>query len=90
MIAIYRATYDEDWQKYFNCLDNATKERAAKKIKKILGFPKKGHPGLRARFFVDEIGRHRIIYRVFGEHEEVKFYFVGNHKEYEKWYKAYF
>ncbi|MEW6294808.1 MAG: hypothetical protein AB1467_00750 [Candidatus Diapherotrites archaeon] len=90
MIAIYKATYDEDWPKYFNDLDNTVKERVAKKIQKILEFPKKRHLGQKAKFFVDEVGQCRILYRVFDETNEVRFYFVGNHKEYEKWYKQYF
>jgi len=90
VIAIYKAGYDEDWPKYFNKLDNTIKERVAKKIKKILEFPKKRHLSQRARFFVDEIGQNRIIYRVLEEGREVRFYFVGNHKEYERWYKQFF
>ena len=90
MIAIYKAGYDEDWPKYFDWLDNTVKERVAKKIIKILEFPKKRHLGQNAKFFVDEIGQHRILYRVFDEADEVRFYFVGDHKEYEKWCKQYF
>ena len=90
MISIYNATYDEDWPEYFNGPDNTLKERVAKKIQKILEFPKKRHLGQKARFFVDEIGQNRIVYRVFDETDEVRFYFVGNHKEYEKWYKSFF
>lgn len=90
MIAIYKATYDENWPEYFNCLDNAIKERVAKKIKKILEFPEKRHLKKGAKFFVDEVGQHRILYRIFEEAKEVRFYFVGNHKEYEKWYTQFF
>ncbi len=90
MICIYAAGFDEDWPKYFGRLEKEAKERIAKKISKILVFPKKRHLGQKARFFVDEAGQHRIIYRVFDESKEVRFYFVGNHKEYEKWYQQYF
>jgi mRNA-degrading endonuclease HigB of HigAB toxin-antitoxin module len=37
-------------------------------------------------FFVDEVGQYRIVYRVLEETKHVRFYFVGTHKEYEKWY----
>ena len=90
MISIHKATYDEAWPKYFDSLDNAIKEQIAKKIGKILEFPKKRHLKKNAKFFVDEIGQHRIVHRVFEENKEVRFYFVGKHKEYEKWYKQYF
>ncbi|MBU1120654.1 MAG: hypothetical protein ABIE23_05925 [archaeon] len=86
---MHKPGFDEDWPEYFNKLDHAVKERAAKKIRKILEFPKKRHLKKGARFFVDEIGQSRIVYRVFEENNEVRFYFIGNHKEYEKWYKQY-
>ncbi|MCD6229313.1 MAG: hypothetical protein J7K00_00735 [Candidatus Diapherotrites archaeon] len=87
---MYQASFDEDWPKYFNKLEHAIKEHAAKKIKKILVSPQKRHLKKGARFFVDEIGQYRLIYRIFEENNEVRFYFIGNHKEYEKWYKHYF
>jgi mRNA-degrading endonuclease RelE of RelBE toxin-antitoxin system len=87
---MYSATFDEDWPHYFGRLENETKERVAKKIKKILAYPKKRHLKQGTSFFVDEIGQYRILYRVFDSQQEVRFYFVGNHKEYEKWYKEAF
>lgn len=91
MSSIYKATFDEDWPKFFGSLDNGIKERVARKIGKILGFPKKRrHLGQGASFFVDDVGQYRILYRVFDGIGEVRFYFVGKHKEYENWYKQYF
>ncbi len=89
MIGIYNASYDAEWPCYFGKLDNAIKERVAKKIKKILEFPEKRHLKKGARFFVGEVNQYRILYRIFEENKEVRFYFVGTHKEYEKWYKQY-
>ena len=68
-------------------LEKETKERVAKKIRKILEFPEKRHLKKGAKFFVAEVGQYRILYRVFKETNEVRFYFVGNDKQYEKWYK---
>lgn len=90
MISIHKPTFDEKWPEYFAKLDDIIKERVAKRIKKLLEFPKKRHLSQKANFFVDEVGQHRILYRVFDETNEVRFYFVGNHKEYEKWYKQFF
>ncbi len=87
---MYKLVFDEDWSKYFNKLDNLIKERTAKKIKKIIEFPQKRHLKKSANYFVDEIGQSRIIYRIFEQQKEVRFYFIGNHKEYEKWYKSFF
>ncbi|HZX20431.1 MAG TPA: hypothetical protein VFF13_05440 [archaeon] len=83
---MYEPTFDPHWKNYYDKLTNELKERVAKKLKKILEFPKKRHMKKSAKFFVDEIGQNRIVYRVFEENNEVRFYFVGNHKEYENWY----
>ena len=83
---MYNAGFDQDWPKYFLPLDKSVKERVAKKIAKILEYPTKRHLK-KSLFFVDEVGQYRIIYRVFDENERVRFYFVGNHKEYERWYR---
>lgn len=86
---MYVGEFDQDWPKYFQRLDGGIKGRAAKKINKILGHPQKRHlKG--ASFFVAEVGQYRIVYRVFEQNERVRFYFVGNHKEYEEWYKQTF
>ena len=87
---MYSAAFHKDWSEYFDKLENILKERVAKKIKKILEHPQKRHLGGQATYFVDEIGQYRIIYMIFEENREVRFYFVGNHKEYEKWYKQFF
>jgi mRNA-degrading endonuclease RelE of RelBE toxin-antitoxin system len=90
VINIYTIKYDEEWKEHFNKLDHESKIRIVKKIKKILEFPKKRHLGGKAKFFVDEVGQNRILYRIFEENNEVRFYFVGKHKNYEKWYKKFF
>lgn len=87
---MYTAEFDEEWPKYFQQLDNETKERAANKIKTILAFPQKRHLKKAAKFFVGEIGQYRIVYRIFEKDKKVRFYFIGKHKEYERWYGQFF
>ena len=87
MIDMHYAEFDQDWPRYFQLLDRNIKERISKKIAKILVYPTKRHLK-KSPFFVDEIGQYRIIYRIFEENKKVRFYFVGTHKEYEKWYKG--
>jgi mRNA-degrading endonuclease RelE of RelBE toxin-antitoxin system len=86
---MYEAEFDQDWPGYFQPLANDIKERIAKKIRKVLEYPQRRHLK-EASFFVDEVGQYRIVYRVFEENKRVRFYFVGSHKEYEKWYKQAF
>ncbi len=85
MINTYEAEYDQEWSKYFQLLDESIKERIAKKVGKILTYPTKKHLK-KSSFFVDEVGQYRIVYMVFEENQHVRFFFVGDHKEYEKWY----
>ena len=87
---MYKSTFHQDWPKYFDNLDNQIKERITKKIQKIVEHPQKRHLTGNAKFFVTEIGQYRLVYMIFEHNKEVRFFFVGNHKEYEKWYKAYF
>jgi len=83
---MYTAIYDRDWPAYFNCLDNETRNRVIKKIEKLLEYPYKRHLRGKAKYFVDEVGQYRIAYDVFENAKEVHFYFVGKHKDYEKFY----
>jgi len=87
---MYKAEFDEDWTAHFQRLDNEMKERTARKIGKILAHPQKRHLKKGADFFVSEIGQYRIVYRIFEADNRVRFYFVGTHKEYEKWYSQFF
>ena len=85
MINTYEAEYDQEWPEYFYKLDNDIKIRVAKKIGKILNYPNKRHLK-KSSFFVDEIGQYRIVYMIFEERRKVRLFFVGTHKEYERWY----
>ena len=87
---MYAGRFDQDWPKYFRKLDSQAKGRIAKKIKNILEHPHKRHLRKGARFFVGETGQYRIVYRIFEQSKTVRFYFVGKHKDYEKWYKRFF
>ena len=87
---MYKATFHKDWPEYFDRLEHTIKGRVAKKIQKILECPQKRHLSGEAKYFVDETGQHRILYMVFEEKQEVRFFFVGDHKDYEKWYKQFF
>lgn len=86
-MCMYEAEYDQDWVEFFDKLSNGLKIRVAKKIGKIIKYPNKRHLK-KSSFFVDEVGQYRITYMVFDKIKKVRFYFVGTHKEYEKWYKS--
>ena len=39
-------------------------------------------------YFVIEVGQYRIVYKYYEEKELKIIYFIGTHKEYEKWYSG--
>lgn len=85
---MYSAEFHEDWKSRFEKLDNSVKIRIVKKIKQILdGLPGR-HLEHGAEYFVEEVGQYRICYKSFDGAKVRKFYFVGDHKEYEKWYSG--
>ncbi len=49
-------------------------------------YPEKRHLH-KTNYFVDEVGQFRILYRIFHEQLEIRFYHVFDHKNYEKWYQ---
>ena len=83
---MYKVTFHKNWPDYFNKLEPAIMERTTKKIQNIREYPRKRHLKFGSKYFVSEIGQYRIVYAVFEEKNEVRFFFIGNHKQYEKWY----
>ena len=82
---MYRIELDKEWDRYFGHIPKDIQARVWKKIKQI----KTGLPGRHLRFgadfFVEEVGQYRICYKSFEEKKIRRFYFVGDHKEYERW-----
>ena len=82
---MYQIEFDDEWNKLFNELTPEMKKKVWKKILQI----ESGLPGRHLRygvdFFVEEVGQYRICYKSFEDKKIRRFYFVGNHKNYEKW-----
>ena len=82
---MYSSEFDPKWKERFARLPEDLKGRVVKKMKQILG----GLPGRHLRFgvdfFVEEVGQYRICYKSYEDRKVRRFYFVGDHKEYEKW-----
>lgn len=77
------------WEKYFCILSKDVKIRVLKKIKSISVSPKsQRHLRFGLPFYVSELGQYRITYKILGKENKIIFYFVGDHKEYEKWYSS--
>lgn len=83
---MYSLKFDLDWLSYFEKVPEEVKKRFLKRIGKYESFPtfsfRHSRHGL--GYFVDEMGQYRVCF-VSDENEETRtFYFIGDHKEYEK------
>jgi len=87
---LYTFSVNEGWDDFFNLLPKNIQLQVIKKINNICEYPQKRHLKGKASYFVGEVGQYRIIYKIFESNCEVRFYFVGDHKDYEKWYKSFF
>jgi mRNA-degrading endonuclease RelE of RelBE toxin-antitoxin system len=87
---MYALELDPMWGDYFQALPEVIKIRVLKKIDNIILNPYKWHMEGAAKFFVAEVGQYRLTYFVFENTKTVRFYFIGKHKEYEKWHKSFF
>jgi len=81
----YDIKFHVQWDEYFSKLDNSMQKRVAKKILQLRHDVPARHLKQGLDFFVSEIGQYQLVYKP-DERKKVKtLYFVGNHKEYEKW-----
>ena len=84
---MYSLEYDTDWWNYFEQIPQDIQKRFVKRREKHRTFPDFAfrHEQHGIEYFVDEIGKQ---YRVlFTSNDNLKirtFYFIGDHKEYEK------
>ncbi len=83
---MYELEYDQDWNEYFEKVPIEIKKRFLKRKEKYSTFPVLGfrHEKLGVRFFVDEIGQYRVCFVSDEASKKRIFYFIGDHKEYEK------
>ena len=81
---MYRIAYQQGWDEHLHSFDLAIQTQIAKKIAKLVHLEKIRHLGHGLPFFVVEANQYRIC---FEEKERMRtIVFVGNHKQYEKWY----
>lgn len=78
--------YNKGWDKYFNKFEESIQIQILKKINQIksINVHRRLH---KSRYSVEEVGQYRICFIVETEIRVKHIYFVGNHKQYENWYK---
>ena len=83
----WKIVYFASWDKYFKKFDTNTKSNILKKIQKMkLDLkPRRLH---RSKYCVEEVGQYRIAYILDRANFIKKIHFIGNHKQYENWFKS--
>ncbi|MFA5382536.1 MAG: hypothetical protein WC356_05170 [Candidatus Micrarchaeia archaeon] len=81
----YKIKYALGWDMHYSKMDNSQRIPIAKKIKKLKQKKKTRHLHYGLQFSVDEVNQYRIVYKIFEKEKFVRIYFIGNHKQYEKW-----
>lgn len=81
----YSLEFDERWDAYFSKLDRSIQERLWKKIIQLKRDLPSRHLKKGVDLYVSEVGQYRLVYKLFIERNAKRLYFVGDHKEYERW-----
>lgn len=87
---MYKVNFVEGWDKNFKKFDKNTQQIIIKKIEKQIEETKTRHLKLGVEFYVVELGQYRIAIKIEEERKIKEVWFVGNHKQYKKWYKGFF
>ena len=82
----YSIDYDEGWDENFKDFDLSTKSVITKKIQQLKQPLKHRHLKRGLPFFVVEVVGYRITFQIDEEKKTKTIRFVGDHKQYEKWY----
>ena len=82
----WKLVFKKGWDRHFKKFDKSEQQRILRKLEQMKQ-PLKAR-GLKAsKSVVEESGQYRIaFYQNEGKHQK-EIHFVGNHKQYEKWYK---
>ena len=75
------------WDRHFSKFDNSAKTAILKKLEQLKQ-PLLSRGLHSSKYKVEEAGQYRIALKIDEAAGEKIVEFVGNHKQYEKWYKA--
>ncbi|MBI5036660.1 hypothetical protein HZC09_04940 [Candidatus Micrarchaeota archaeon] len=82
----YALGFGPGWDEHFKKFDLSVKQQIWKKILRLQRALKHRHLKHGNPCFVEKAGGYRIAFRVDEEGKTKKVVFVGDHKQYEKWY----
>ena len=84
---MYSLEFDEKWNVYFCRLDKSVQQKIIKKIEKLKKDLSSRHLKHGTDYFVAEVSQYRICFKINEKTKIKRIYFVGHHKDYEKWIK---
>ena len=85
----YAVLFEEEAKKRFDRLDKPIRVHLLNKIAKLADdWSASRHLGHGSPYFVEEAGGFRIAFKLDGERKTKTIAFVGDHKEYERWYSG--
>ncbi len=83
---MYEIVFDKDWFKYWKKIPQNLHPQLLNKMKELKEEKTFRHLKFGLPYFVLEFGQYRVCFK---EKDNVRtLYFVGDHKEYEKWYSS--
>ena len=83
---MYNLEFENDWRSYFRNVPLDIQNRFKKRLDIYETFPSFAfrHEKHGLDFFVDEINQYRVLFTSDEKSKIRRFYFIGDHKEYEK------
>lgn len=84
----YEVTLADDARENLSKLDKPIRERIIKRIARMRSEPSGRHFTGGLDYFVEEAGQHRIAYKCYENENRKVVYFIGDQKQYEKWYSG--
>lgn len=82
----WKVKFEPGWDNYFKKFDKSVQQQILKKFEKMKN-PLIARGLHSSRCQVEEVGQYRIAFIQEEETMTKYVHFVGNHKQYEKWYK---
>ncbi|MFH1751654.1 MAG: hypothetical protein ABH821_01820 [archaeon] len=83
----WKLGFKPSWDKFFKKFDKQTQKQVLKKFEKMKQ-PLQARGLHSSRYQVEEVGQNRIAFIQYDKTRTKDIYFVGNHKQYEKWFKS--
>jgi len=83
----WKLVFVPDWDRYFKKFDKSEQKRILKKLDQMKQ-PLIARGLHSSPYQVEETGQYRIALKIDEENRLKKIHFIGNHKQYEKWYKS--